>query len=503
MNKKLIFLLIIGAALIQFACKKDGGDNGPPTVTNVRIVDSTKRDSFFTSAVPGTQIVIQGNNLSGVQAVYFNDTSAYFNPVYNTGSSLIVTIPGSAQTKATDPNVPSIIRIVTDHGTVEYPFTLYLNGPYITSLSFDNTGKVVTINGGNFQGIQKIVFPTANKDTALSYTVNKAFNQIMAVIPPQTALPDSVRVYCTYGVASYVYPPPMSVTSVSNENAIGGTTITVTGTNFIGISGVTFPGSVVSTDITPIDVSRFSVKVPFTVNSPDYLTVTGALGSTASPQPFATYITHPSPGYLSTFDVQYNSDNTGFVGWTGGYADASTATSKYPNATGGIGVISQSGAINPAATGTPFFGYNNPYALQLNDVPWVANTSDLVSGYSLKFEIYPAVPWTAGALWISVGDWNSSWKSYAARYAPWSLPGADGKFNPQTWVTVTIPLTDFITGNEFYNSFWNPAGNPATKFTDYPNTGIAFLFGNDDPDHPVPANSVQLGIDNVRIVKGQ
>ena len=187
-----------------------------------------------------------------MQAVYFNDTAAYFNPVYNTSSNLIVTIPGTAQTKATDPNVPSIIRIVTDHGTVEYPFELYLNGPYITSLSFDNTGKVVTITGGNFQGIQKIVFPTANKDTALSYTVNKAFNQIMAVIPPQTALPDSVRVYCTYGVAAYVYPPPMSVTSVSNENAAGGTMITINGTNFIGISNVTFPGGISSTDITRV-----------------------------------------------------------------------------------------------------------------------------------------------------------------------------------------------------------------------------------------------------------
>lgn len=503
MNKKIFFIIISLVGLIQFACKKEDNGGGQPVITDVRSIDTTLRDSFFTSAVPGSLIVIQGKNLSGVQAIYFNDTSAYFNPAYNTSSNIIVTIPGSAQTKATDPNVPSIIRVVTDHGTVQYSFELYLNAPYISSIAFDNTGKIVTINGGNFQGIQKIVFPTPNKDTALSYTVNKASNQIIAMAPSEIPLSDSVRVYCTYGVAAYVYPPPMSITSVSNENAVAGTTITVNGTNFIGISQVTFPGDINSTDITTIDVNRFTVKIPPGVTAPGYLTVTGALGSTNSPQPFATYITHPSPGYLSTFDVQYNGDNTGFVGWTGGYADASAAASTYPNATGGTGVISQSGAISPAKDGTSFFGYNNPYALQLNDVPWVANTADSISNYSLKFEIYPALPWTAGALWISIGDWNSSWNTYAARYAPWSLPDASGKFDPQTWVTVTIPLTNFITGNEFYRSFWTTTGNPAVKFTDYPNTGIAFLFGNDDPDHPVPANSVQLGIDNVRIVKGQ
>ena len=497
MNKKLIFLLIIGAALIQFACKKDGGDSGPPTVTNVRIVDSTKRDSFFTSAVPGTQIVIQGNNLSGVQAVYFNDTSAYFNPVYNTGSSLIVTIPGSSQTKATDPNVPSIIRIVTDHGTVEYPFELYLNGPYITSLSFDNTGKVVTINGGNFQGIQKIVFPTANKDTALSYTVNKAFNQIMAVIPPQTALPDSVRVYCTYGVASFVYPPPMSVTSVSNENGANGTIITVNGTNFIGISGVTFPGGLNSTEITPVDVSRFTVKVPSGIYGADYLTINGALGSTTSPQPFGTYITHPSPGYLTNFDAQYASDNTGFVGWTGGYADQSSAGGTYPGSTGGVGVIQQGSPMSPNAGPT---SQGNPGLLQLSDFPWVANTAESVAGYSLKFELYVVTPWKAGELWIAVGDWYG-WSSYTARFAPWeTAPG--NSYKPDGWVTITIPLTQFITGNEFYRTAWSTAGSPASKFSDYPTTGLCFMIANDQPA-TVPANSINAAIDNVRIVKGQ
>ncbi len=173
-----------------------------------------------------------------------------------------------------------------------------LNPPVINSISFDNSGTMVTINGSNFQGIQKITFPVPGPDTALSYSVNKEFTQIVAAIPPGTATQDSIRVYCTYGVAAFAYPPPMTVTSVSNENGAPGTTITVNGTNFVGINEVTFPGGITSTNITPVSVNQFQVTVPEGISTADYLTVTGGLGTAKSTQPFATYITHPSPGYL-------------------------------------------------------------------------------------------------------------------------------------------------------------------------------------------------------------
>ena len=51
MNKQILLLLIILAGLTQFACRKDNGDSGTPTITNIRVVDSTKRDSSFTAAM--------------------------------------------------------------------------------------------------------------------------------------------------------------------------------------------------------------------------------------------------------------------------------------------------------------------------------------------------------------------------------------------------------------------------------------------------------------------
>ncbi len=502
MKRILFFVSAIIIGMVHYSCKKDNS-GGVPMVTDVRSIDSTKKDSFFVQAMPGALIVIQGTNLGGLQAIFFNDTLAYFNPSYATSTNIIVNIPASAQTAATNPNVTSVIKIVTDHGTTLYPFKLYLPPPAISSITFDNSGTLVYINGYNFQGIKKVVFPTANKDTALSFSVNKTFTQITATIPPGAALQDSLRVYATFGVGAYSYPPPMVISSVSNENGTAGTTILVNGTNFIGINKVIFPGGIAGTGLQVLSVNQLSVTVPTGITTTDSLRVMGALGAAASPQLFDSYITHVSPGYLSTFDVQYASDNTGFVGWTGGYADAPTATTKYPNNTGATGVLLQA---SPMGANSAAGSQGNAGLLQLSDQPWVANTSESIKNYSMKFEVYIANSWSAGEIWVSVGDWytwsdQGSFLNYTARYAPWTT-AAGGKYQPSGWVTVTIPLTQFITKNQFYQSSWNTGGSPASTFKDYQTTGVGFLIVNDQAS-AVPANSVNMAIDNVRIVKGQ
>src|SRR5258708_25999067 len=119
--KKIFLFFTIITALFEFACKKN--DGGPPMISDVRVVDTTKRDSLFTQAIPGTLIVIQGSNLGELQAVFFNDTSAYFNPLYSTNSNIIVTIPASAQTAATLPNVPNKLRFITNHSHTTHSFS--------------------------------------------------------------------------------------------------------------------------------------------------------------------------------------------------------------------------------------------------------------------------------------------------------------------------------------------------------------------------------------------
>jgi len=515
--KRLLLFLVSLAALAQFACKKS--ESGMPTVTHVRLVDPTKADSFFTQAKPGTLIAIQGSGFAGLQAVYFNDTSAYFNPVYATNTNIIITIPGYAQTLATKSNATNTIKIVTGHGTTTYAFKLVLDPPSISSITLDNTGKLLYINGYNLLGVKKITFPVPNPDTALGYTVDTSGRLVTAVIPPGLASNDSIRVYCTFGVASFPYPPPMTISSVSNENAILGDTITITGTNFSGISSVTFPGGIVVNNPKVLSISQMTVAVPAGITAPDSLRIAGALGTATAPQLFDSYITHPSPGYLSTFDVQYtatNTDNNGFVGWTGGYANA--PASAYPNATGGVAFLANG---SPIAGNTGGGSQGNPGFIQLYDVPWVANTGDNPSNYSLKFEVYVKGSWKAGAIYVMMGDWYG-WKGYLARYAPWTTdPNAN--FSPGAWVTATIPLSQMVSttgpgtsvmangkvaspnndANEWDYQTFPTGGMPAANFTTYNSTALCFAIVNDQASPAIAANALNIAIDNIRIVKGK
>jgi len=513
MKRVLLFLLII-VGVVFFACKKNS-TGGTPVVKDVRTVNPATADRFFTQALPGSLIVIQGSGFSGLQAVYFNDTAANFNPVYATDNNIIVTIPATAQTAATNSKVPSQIKIVTNHGTGYYSFSLVLPPPTISSIALDNTGTILTINGTNLIGISKITFPIGNSDTATGYTVNTTNTQIIAGVPSGNTTRDSVRVYCTFGVASFSYPPPMVIASISNENAIAGTTITITGTNFIGVSQVVFPGGITATP-TVQSVNQMTVVVPAGITAPDTLRVSGLLGATASSQLFDSYLTYPSPGYLSTFEVQYATDNTGSVGWTGGYSGPSPT---YPNSTGSFGVLVNAGSI-PGNTGA---GGNlgNPGFEQLNDVPWVSNTGVSAANYSLKFEIFVAAPWTAGELWVMGGDWYG-WQHYVARYAPWTTaPG--GKFQPTGWTTVTIPLSQFILAtsggtsvlisgktqspitdaNVWDYQSWPVGGAAPSTIASFGSTALCFTLVNDQPSPAVPTNGLNIGIDNVRIVQGQ
>jgi hypothetical protein len=514
MKQRILFLLLVITGFLQFACKKNSG-GGNPVITGVRVIDSTKRDSLFVQSYPGKEIVINGSNLGGATAILFNDTSAYFNPVYNTDTHIIVVIPATAQTAATNPKVPNTIKVITNHGTTSYTFTLVEPPPYITSISFDNTGTEIFINGANFQGISKITFPGG--DTALGFTVNKTFDQIAALIPSGSGVTDSLRVFVKYGVASYPFPPPMSIVSVSNENAIAGDSIILTGTNFVVINKVIFPGNIAvsGANLHVQSVSQLSVIVPPGITTTDTLRINGVLGTAGASQLFDSYITHPSPGYLCTFDGGGASDNTGFVNWTGGYAPA--PASAYPQATGAVAFL-QNGSPMPGSTSPGSQG--NSGFVQLNSFPWISNTATPISGYSLKFEINVPQPWSAGALWIMMGGWYA-WHDYLARYAPWAT-ATGGKFQTAGWMTVTIPLTAFstVTGGAITsvpggygspnadNNEWDfkafPVGGvPATKFSDFTSTSLCFTIVNDQTSPAIAANALNIAIDNVRIVKGQ
>lgn len=405
-GKKQFLFLLIAFVSIQVACKKDSG-GGNPVITHVAAVDSLHRDSFFTQALPGALVHIIGDGFTGTTHIYFNDLEAPFNSALGSNTTLIVSIPANTPTPATNPNVSNQVKVVTNHGTAIYSFT--------------------------------------------------------------------------------VVPPPPIVASVSNENALPGATITVKGTNFYSITNVVFPGGVNGTNVTASsDGTQLTVTVP-TLTKAGPLTVTGKYGSGSTVYPFNS-VGAPTVGFQANFEW-----GDPYFGWQ--YWGGNNTNTGFPNNTGQFIEVHPSGAIN---AGDGSWYSDNRAVMVAGGSNWIASASqDSITKYALKFElsINPSVPWTAGSFMIvPSGNFN-----YMARYAPWETT-TSGSFTTNGWVTVTIPLTKFLSGTGSYNAAGNQAPNiAALAGAGYNGTLQIMLFN----DGTTTLKAFDGAVDNVRIVKYQ
>ncbi|MBO9727770.1 MAG: hypothetical protein J7623_03920 [Chitinophaga sp.] len=168
---------------LLFACSKNNDVSGPPLITKVSLLDSAHQDSAFTKALPGTMILITGQNLGGVTSISFNGMNAYVNPTYNTNTHIILTIPGNAPTEGTDPKVPNQIRVVTNHGEAVYSFVLDIPPPSIAAISNENAlpGDSLIIYGSSLLLINKITLPGGREIT--SFTADKGGTRIAFLMP--------------------------------------------------------------------------------------------------------------------------------------------------------------------------------------------------------------------------------------------------------------------------------------------------------------------------------
>lgn len=203
------FCLFAGILLVStFSCEKNDDLNSgpPPVIKQVRLVDPAKKDSTFTQALPGTLVVIQGENLHATLDVYFNDMEAPFNAVYNTTNNLIVTIPADAPTEATNPKVSNKIRLVTTHGETTFDFVLLAPPPSISGMSNENAtgGSKVRVYGSNFYLVQKVVFP-GNLDGGSPQAAADG-NSIEVTVPANVSTSGPIKVITKYGESTSVFP---------------------------------------------------------------------------------------------------------------------------------------------------------------------------------------------------------------------------------------------------------------------------------------------------------
>lgn len=148
-----LFAMALVAASAGFTSCEDEPDKyevagGTPTIDYVRPVDVASKDSLLTGASLNNTICIVGRNLRSVTKINFNDQTAVLNTSYMTDNTIIVTVPKSIPGKVTD----KIYFITNNKDTIDYNFKTVVPAPTINGMSNEWAApdEEVTIKGDYF-----------------------------------------------------------------------------------------------------------------------------------------------------------------------------------------------------------------------------------------------------------------------------------------------------------------------------------------------------------------
>ncbi|NLS01651.1 IPTL-CTERM sorting domain-containing protein, partial [Rhizobium sp. P38BS-XIX] len=344
-----------GSGTVDIRVTTPGGTSAATAADQFTYVAAPTVTSLSPTAGPtagGTSVVITGTNLSGATSVLFGASAATSFTV-NSASQITATAP--AGTGTVDVRVATVGGTSTT--TAADQFT-YLQAPVITSISPTSGpsagGTVVTITGSNFSGASAVTFggSAATGVTVVSGTT------ITATAPAGTGTVD-VRVTTVGGTSAasaadqFTYIPAPTVTSASPTAGptAGGATVTLTGTNFTGVTAVTFGG-------TPAASFTFNSATSITATAPagsgtvDIRVTTPGGTSAATAADQFTYVAAPTVTSLSPTagptagGTSVVITGTNLSGATSVLFGASAATSFTVNS------ASQITATAPAGTGT-------------------------------------------------------------------------------------------------------------------------------------------------------
>jgi len=347
-------------------------------------------------ATGGTKVTINGKNFTGNATVSFGSIAATWVTI-NSGTSITTTAPAGSGTVDVTVTTPG----GTSNKNSADKFT-YVPAPVVSSISPTSGpatgGTTVTINGSYLDGAISVYFGSPSQAAKIIYDSN---TRITATSPGEN--PGTVRVHVTTtGGASdpndngqndqYTYIAAPTVTGVTpNQGPLaGGTTVTITGANFIsGNSTVYFGsskasvGAVTSTSITAISPQEQVGTVDVTVTTPggtsnkssaDYFTFLAAptvTGVKPNQGPLAggTTVTIAGTGFVSGNTTVY----FGSIAATGVTVNSGTAiTATAPAGSGTVDVTVTTKYGTSAANGSDKFSYITiaVYSDSKYSVPW-------------------------------------------------------------------------------------------------------------------------------------
>src|ERR1035437_8233985 len=259
----------------------------------------------------GTSVAITGTGFTTVTAVTFGGISAASYTVNSTTSITAISPADSAGSV----NIQVTAAGGTSSAVTADQFTYTSTAPTVTSVSYNSgpaTGNTFTyIFGTNFTGAAQVYFGaspaisfTAFSDTAM-YTYSPAHAigvvNITVVTPAGTSATGSADQF-TYN--SQV--PAVSGAGPNTGSTNGGTVVSISGTNFAGISAVYF-GATLATAFTFYNSTALSATSPAISSAGTIdITVVGTYGTSATVT--ADHFTYALPSYINVSSV---SPNTG------------------------------------------------------------------------------------------------------------------------------------------------------------------------------------------------
>ena len=276
----------------------------PPTITSV--------PTLYGNALGGTDITINGTNfVGGATTVTIGGNAATVVGVINNNTQIIGDAPSGAA------GTTGNITVNTPYGSVTYAsqFT-FGNVPTITSVSPTNVstlgGTQITISGTDFVLPLSVTFGSENdilynvSTTTVTIDASNISNYgatITCNAPAGAAGVSALALQSNYGLSNiysitYVPLPTIGSLTPNTGSNLGGTQVTIQGTNMFDVSFVLFDGSNVAVTSSDPSGAWLTFTTPAGNNGPASVSLTTAYGTATATNAF-TYGAPPTITSLS------------------------------------------------------------------------------------------------------------------------------------------------------------------------------------------------------------
>lgn len=184
----ILFLGIMIFSMLFTACDNSDSSEGGGAITINKVfledVNSSVQDREVTFARLGQLLRIEGSGFKGLKRVYINGYSTYFNVVFVSNNSMLISVSADTPTLDADPEVRNTIRFVNDNNETVYPFEIRSAKPVITNISntLPNPGETITVYGSGLTEVSKVVFP-GNIETTAGITSDEDGEFFTVVVP--------------------------------------------------------------------------------------------------------------------------------------------------------------------------------------------------------------------------------------------------------------------------------------------------------------------------------